>query len=358
LGKLAAHGCSEVDLRRAVTLLLVCFLVGSVRAAEVVPWLYEVSVPVTGQSVEERQQAASAALLQLLTRLSGLAHVPRTPEVIEALGEVDRYYNEFRFAAAEEDGLELVVQFASSPVQELIRTAGLPVWRASRERVLVWVVIQEGGQRSLVGATSPSPLVTGFEQQAVARGLPLTMPLLDLEDQLAVDPAAVWGRLSQVIDPASLRYGADVLLLGRIAATAEGVWQGEWEFWLDGVVVPFVATGPDLEVQAMEAVDILADELAARRVVHGRQAGRLRLAVGGVTTPTDYGALLGYIRSMEFIEQVGVLGLSNSRLWLTIDTPADPDQLLAIFERDGHLFNDQLMVLNSADLRLIWRSSD
>ena len=50
--------------------------------------------------------------------------------------------------------------------------------------------------------------------------------------------------------------------------------------------------------------------------------------------------------------------MSDSRLWLTIDTPAEPDQLLATFERDGHLFHDQLMVLNSADLRLIWRSSD
>lgn len=377
-GKLAALSHQRDRRLRALPrflLLMILLLPGSPRATEVVPWLYEVGVPVADQSAAERSRAAADGLKKLLTRLTGLAYVPMTPEVTEALDQPDRYYNEFRFArvAADpadppadpenpaRDGLELVIQFDPDPVQALIRAAGLPIWRAQRERVLVWVVLAEGSGRQILGATSDVPLIAGLNEGARDRGLPLTLPLLDLEDQLAVDPAAVWGRLSQAIDPASRRYGADVLLLGRItpSETADaGGWDGDWEFWVDGVVVPFTTSGTDLAGQGREAVEVLADELAARRVVHGRQAGQLQLAVSGIRSPADYGALLNYLNSLEFVQKVGVSGLEGGRLLLLLDTPADPDRLLGTFERDGQLYDDQLALVDDADLRLVWRGGD
>jgi hypothetical protein len=392
LGKLAAlDGLRNprVPPLPRLLLLLICLLPASPRATEVVPWLYEVAVPVADQSESERRRAASEGLKQLLTRLTGLAYVPLTPEVTEALGQPDRYYNEFRFARVAIDamtdpvipgepedavqpaqsGLELIIQFDRDPVQALIRSAGLPIWRAQRERVLVWVVLADETGRQIVGATGDASLVGGLNQGARDRGLPMTLPLLDLEDQLAVDPAAVWGRLSQVIDPASRRYGADVLLLGRItpsgegASSAEGLpqaagWESDWEFWVDGVVVPFTAEGNDLAEHGRQAVNVLADELAARRVVHGREAGQLRLVVSGIRSPGEYGALLNYLKSLEFVQKVGVTGLKGGRLWLLVDTPADPDRLLGTFERDRQLYDDQLALVDDADLKLVWRGGE
>ena len=100
------------------------------------------------------------------------------------------------------------------------------------------------------------------------------------------------------------------------------------------------------------------DELATRRVVHGRVAGTLALSVSGVSTPADYGSLLSYLRSLEFVTEVGVSGIRDNRLWLTVATPAEPARLLATFERDRKLFDDQLALLDAADLRLVWRRSD
>ena len=157
----------------------------------------------------------------------------------------------------QDETLELVVNFDSLPVLDLVRDADLPIWRSAREKVLVWVVVQDGPDRVLIGATPRTPLVAAFEARARDRGLPLALPLLDLEDQLAVDPAAVWGRLSQVIDPASVRYDADVLLLGRFIPDPTGGWLGEWEFWVDGAVVPFTTSGEELADHAPQAVDVL-----------------------------------------------------------------------------------------------------
>jgi hypothetical protein len=334
---------------------------GPAVAAEIVPWLYEVAVPVEDQSARERERAAGEALYALLTRLTGLAYVPRTPAVLEASENAERYYSEFRYATREVPtgrALDVVFQFDTNPVLELIRTAELPIWRSTRERVLVWVVVQEGGERTIIGANPKTPLASGLEERAVGRGLPLTLPLMDLTDQLAVDPAGVWGRLSQVVDPASERYGADVLLLGRLEALPDGTYSGDWEFWVDGAVVPFTTGGPDLEAQGSEAVDVLADELALRRVVHGRQAGELILSVTGIDTPADYGGLLDYLDSLEFVNRIAVVAIRGGRLWLTVDTPADSGQLLAAFERDRRLFDDQLALVEAADLRVVWRGDD
>jgi len=348
-------------LRSLLTLLVVLSPLGAVRAVEVVPWLYEVSVPVANQSEGERRRASSEGLDVLLTRLTGLARVPRTPEVSQALSAPDRYYNEFHFAvddeavAAGENGLSLVVQFDPDPVLDLIRRADLPIWRSSREQVLVWAAVEDEAGRTIVGATSDVPLVKGLHEEARARGVLLNLPLLDLEDQLAVDAAAVWGRLSDVIDPASARYGADILLFGRITPGPDGTWQGDWEFWVDGVPVPYVTEGPDLAAQGREVVDVLTNELAERRVVHGREAGRVAISVSGVATPADYGALLGYLRSLEFVQNVGVSGIRDGRLWIVVDTPAEATRLLETFERDKQLSDDQLAMVDGADLRLVWR---
>jgi hypothetical protein len=338
--------------------MLLLLVVGPVRAAEGVAWLYEVAVPVSDQSAAERDRASSEALSRLLVRLTGLSEVPRTPEVAAALAAPQTYYSEFSFAAAEDGGLDLVIQFDQDPVQALIRAAGLPIWRSYRERVLVWAVLQQGGERTLVGAASDLPLVNGLTAEARARGLPLTLPLLDLQDQLAVDPAAVWGRLSQVVDAASARYDADIVVLGRITADGSGGFASDWEFWIDGTLIPYAAEGDDLEGQGVALVDLLADELAARRVVHAREANQLAISVSGVTSPAGYGALLAYLGSLEFVESVGVAGVRDGRLWLMLETPAEPARLLATFERDGQLTDDQLALVDSADLRLVWRGGD
>ena len=324
-----------------------------------VPWLYEVAVPVESQSAEERRSASGNALLVLLGRLSGLAYVPRTPEIREALASPESYYSQFRFAVNTPGELDLVVQFDPAPVQELIKRAQLPIWRSVRERALAWVVLQqapaEGGARELLGAQAESAVVDAMQDRARARGLPLTLPLLDLEDQLNVSESAVWGRLTQVLEPAAVRYGADIVLIGRAEHRPDDSWASDWVFWIDGQEIPYSAQGADLSVQAAEVVDLLATELAVRRAVLGRAPGELLVAISGVRSAADYGALLGYFKGLEFVDSVGVAELNGDRLLVRLNTPASADQLLQLFGADGSLFEDQLAIAPVADLSLVWR---
>ncbi len=343
---------------RAVELVAIICLslaAATAQAVSVVPWLYEVAVPVASQSTADRRSASSDALLVMLSRATGLSFIPRSEPVTAALGDAERYYNEFSYASGVDDGLNLVIQFDARAVLELLKSADLPIWRSARNRVVAWVVIEQDGQRQVLGAASADELPQAVIAQSRARGLDLNLPLLDLEDQLNVDPAAVWGRLSQVLEPASQRYGADMLMVGRIRAQSSGEWLGEWEFWLDNEVVAHRTSGTDLLLQSREVVDLLTDELAARNAVLGREAGVLQLAVSGIRNAADYGRLLSYLRSLEFIDSVAINRLQGNRLWIDLQTRADAQQLASLFEADRLLFSDRLAVLDAADLQLVWR---
>ncbi len=299
-----------------LALVLLLAVPAWVRAAEV-PWLYEVEVPVADQSAEARLDAASRALAELLIRLTGLASVPRNDQVSRALEAPDLYYNQFRFEhqPANEGGetgdgqLMVRLQFMAEPVLDLIRDAGLPIWRSNRPTVLVWIVVDDGNERRILAADSENPVVKGITERARERGVPLQLPLMDLTDQLAVEPAAVWGRLGQILEPASRRYGADVLLVGRLQSAGDEHWSASWELWVDGDVRDLDQEARDPAALGRAAGDLVADELAGRYAVLDRGVRRIDLVVEGVSNAADYAGLLRYLGGLEFIQSVSVSGV-------------------------------------------------
>ena len=326
------------------------------RAAEV-SWLYDVQVPVEDQSALARLDAAGRALAQLLTRLTGLSSVPRTEEVQRAIAAPDLYYNQFRFEPADDgEGLVLRLQFVPQAVLKLVRDAGLPIWRSNRPSVLAWLVVDDGaGSREVLGAGSDHPLVAALRDRARERGLPLKLPLMDLADQLAVEPAAVWGRLSQVLLPASQRYGSDIVLVGRLQQRPPEGWVVSWEFWVDGDVRSMDQEASEPGPLGRAGADLVADELAGRYAVLDRGVRRVDLAVSAVRGVDDYAALLRYLGGLEFVEQVMVSSVSGDRLGVSLITAAETEQLLELFRLDRRLFPDSLNSLPGSTLELVWQ---
>lgn len=339
-----------------LALLLLTPLAAPVRAVEV-PWLYDVEVPVADQSSSARLDAASRALAELLTRLTGLTSVPRNEEVSRALAAPDLYYNQFRFQQQEEgEGLTLRLQFVPDAVLDLIRDAGLPIWRANRPTVMAWIVVDDGTVRRILGADSDHPIVEAMSERARERGVPLRLPLLDLTDQLTVEPAAVWGRLSQILEPASERYGADTVLVGRLQQVSDERWSGSWEFWVDGDSRRIDQQAGDPAPLGRAAADLVADELAARYAVLDRGVRRLDLAVSQVTGAADYAALLRYLGGLEFVEEVSVSYVSGHTLQVSLLTAAGQDQLLELFRLDRRLLLDRSPSLPGSPIELVWQS--
>ena len=337
--------------------LLLCLSWANVCAGAVVPWLYDVEVPVESQDTRARLEASRVALLKVLTRLTGLVHVPRHPQIVGALGAPDLYYSQFRFVDTTNEvdsPLRLAIQFEPRSVLRLIKGSALPIWGTNRPLVVAWVVVEHGVEREIISAGSEHPLALALQQRARERGLPVLFPLLDLEDQIKVDPAVVWGRMSQVLLPASQRYGADIVLIGRVQTLGNGSWATRWEFWLDGLVVPLNRTDTDIALAAAAAVDLIADELTQRYAVLGREPRQILLGVSGVASPADYGNLLNYLQALEFVEGVDVARIKADHLGLILTTRAEPEQLVRLLEIEQRLLQSEEPGFSSADIELIW----
>jgi hypothetical protein len=324
-------------------------------------WLYEVEGPVAAQTDEERDRAASDALLVVLTRLTGLTSVPRSPVIGAALARPSDYYNQFVFFVNDDTGAEQIylrVTFQADAVLALIEKAGLPVWWSKRANMLAWIVVDNGGNREILTSTSQHPLVAGLKERARQRGIPIILPLMDLDDQLAVTAGDIWGKLGQTLDAGAARYGAELVLIGRISRAQTSFmdrqpFRGDWEIWLDGQPVAENFTARSAEDAANVGIDLVADRLAERYAVLPRQLRLRQMTITGLDDGASYANFMQYLASLEFIDHVDVTAIDAAKLHIALASRAQMEQLLMLLTAQGRLTEDKLY--RGIGRQLIWR---
>jgi len=324
-------------------------------------WLYEVERPVAAQSNEERDRAASDALLVVLTRLTGLTSVPRSPVIGAALARPANYYNQFVFFVNDDSGTEQInlrITFQADAVLALIEEAGLPVWWSKRADMLAWIVVDNGGNREILASSSQHPLVAGLKERARQRGIPLTLPLMDLDDQLAVGTGDIWGKLGQTLDAGAARYGAELVLVGRISRAQTSFldrqpFRGDWEIWLDGRPLAQNFTAANAEDAAYMGIDLVADRLAEYYAVLPRELRLRQLTITGLDDGASYANFMQYLASLEFIDHVDVTAIDAAKLHIALASRAQEDQLLMLLTAQGRLAEDKLY--RGLGRQLIWR---
>jgi len=69
----------------------------------------------------------------------------------------------------------------------------VPIWGKQRPSTLVWLVVEDEGGRRLIGTDEESEYLSVLKERASVRGIPMLIPLLDLEDNARLKPSDVWG---------------------------------------------------------------------------------------------------------------------------------------------------------------------
>ena len=303
---------------------------------ELVDWLYDVEVPARSQAENDQRSAVRTALREMLMRMTGLQNLPMSEPVVRALSAPERYYVQYRFIQARADEEQrLRVSFEPKAVQELVSEAALPIWSADRPRVLAWLAIRENGLVRVLDSTSDHPLAQGLRQRSRQRGVPLRLPLLDLEDRELISPPAVWDGFAFSLHSASRRYDADVVLVGRAFLDAAGSWQTRWEFWLNDAPREFSYSDATIEAGAIQAMDEVANELMQRSAVFGLDATTIEIAVRGAGSIQGYAALMRHLANLEYIERVQLTAAEQETLTLRLLTRSTPERLGELLSKDG-----------------------
>lgn len=305
---------------------------------------YEGEAAVASQADEARAAAAPAALAQLLVRLSGsraaAAHPAIAPRLAEAATLIERYrYRALDPALHDVERLALVASFQPAAVDALLAAAGLPAWPEPRPAPVVWLAIDDGRGARLVGSAQ-APIVAAMGERARARGLRLTFPLLDLEDQQQIDAERVWQLDAASAQAAAQRYHGGAVLLGKLQRSGDG-WRVDWRVQAQGrtlaedsrngpEAMPLLAAGAEL------AADALAREQTALQVDAG-PAGRYAILVDDIRSAEDYARLIGYLQRVAVVRALRPARARDSSLLLELDLATGVDGFARMVDGAGVL---------------------
>lgn len=315
------------------------FFVGSICiasgvAAVPVENLYSAQVDVASQSASDRETAIRNALGAVLVKLTGDRDAAKRPEAQLLLKQADRYVEQYQYSEKQApnrqagQGEALWVGFDANAVSRSLQDSGLPVWGRNRPYLIVWIGVEESGRRYLIEPGTQSDLREAVDAAAAARGLPVLLPLMDLEDQAAIDVADVWGNFTDRIAQASSRYRANGILVGRIHKEPTGQWRSRWSLDESGNSNQWDARSGSLREALTAGIDGTADVLAHHYAqVLTVSTEELTFAVEGVDSTARYTKVLRYLESLESIAAVRVAALEGSRIVFRLRLRTDRDGL-------------------------------
>jgi len=321
----------------------------SVWAAAEVDGLYEASVPVFTQDKEERKLAVRAAFDDVIIKVSGDRNAIPLLELTGILENVVSLVVQYRYdklpqeptapqTAAGGQPAEplptqmLWVQFDEAEVNRILQQNDLPVWSRVRPVMLVWLAVEDAGMRFVVDSGSVSDIPMELERLSKRRGVPVVLPLMDLEDQQNIRVTDIWGNFNDPVKLASERYQPEAILLGRLLRDRSGGWRGRWTFYGDekstGVHWSNIAS-TQKELIAI-GVNGASDWLAQRfsHVFSELEAGNVLLTISDVTGLAHYASVQKYLEKLPSVTQAQAIKVEADNITYQLKLKTGTEDLL------------------------------
>ena len=294
--------------------------------------LFQAEVDAAGRDTASRDAALSLALEEVLLRLTGSTDSLATPEAQGLLKKPGRFVEQFRFRETSADAgrpeqLSLWVQFDGVALAREVRAAGLPYWGRERPDLLLWLAIDDRGQRYLMSETV-EPGATNARAAGRHHGLPLTLPLMDLEDQRAIQFTDVWGGFMGTVAAASRRYRPQVVLTGRLERrSASGDWRTAWQLTDGNNSQSWKGHAASLDEAVDRGLGDAAEWLAVRYAVVSGDSGMHSLVVEEVSSLEDYARVSAYLGSLSPVDKINVLRAEDREVEFSLKLSADVSSL-------------------------------
>lgn len=247
--------------------------------AETLSGLYQVREPVSSQTPQERDQATQRALDTLVLRLTGDAKAAQNPGLEAIRKDPQQIISRYGYDAGPPESLK--VDFDPVSTDRALRQAGLALWGSNRPSILGWWLNDSAEGSSLVGDGQASAVP--LRRAAQHRGLPLRLPLADLNEQIVATAPNLEGTDPAPLRAASQRYAADALLAVHAHEEEGGQWQAKWRLWLGDQREQGTVQGADTAVLADAVLLAVSQKLAPRFVAKAGASTELLLEVQGMT---------------------------------------------------------------------------
>jgi uncharacterized protein len=306
--------------------------------------LYQDEVVVTDQGEQARADGLQQAMGEVLLKVSGTSQVLEDEWLLTAMSTAGQFVQQYRYRSeaippeeqqADENGqvlrerLYLSARFDANSIDELLRQHGYTIWGETRPVTLVWLGVEQGGHRVLVGANDTGLVRELIDKEAARRALPIKLPLLDLTDQSALSMADIWGDFLDSIQSASLRYRPQAILVGRLYPVSGDQWGVRWTLTYQGEVFRWLQQSSEVAPLIAEGIGNTAEQLVQRfaeSFVTG--SDEILLEISGVQGLSAYGKVMDYLAGLPGVQEVKVNKMMPTSLSIRIRTEGGSDAVL------------------------------
>ncbi|MDO6593998.1 DUF2066 domain-containing protein [Neptuniibacter sp. 1_MG-2023] len=287
-----------------ITLLVFVFaVVTPVAHAGTMSNLYSVELPVNAETQAPTDAQITEGLKQVLVKVSGKRSLNTHPVIRQQLQTPSTFLQQFSFTSriiAGQNVTRLLLDYNSAAVDHLITQTGVKPLGIQRPTLLVWLVSDQQGYQDFVSADSVE--INLLNSTARARGLPIQLPLLDLQDQTAIQVSDVWGLFEDAVQASSIRYRPDAVIAARLQKSNSGVIQLEAIFLTDGKVERLSYSG-NAESVLTQMVDTISDQLFNPVVSHDLsyfQSG-VAVKVSNINSLSNYVQMTDFLKSLPIV---------------------------------------------------------
>jgi uncharacterized protein len=336
------------------SLLAVClFFTGMAAHSAVMPGLYEASVSVPDQSAAARNVALQQALAAVLVKITGDRNAPGLPALADVLKDPSQFLQQYRYQQTSTDGsgsvaptvmfdltrtgtpaipptgMMLWAKFDPEVLGHAVRAANEPLWGQERPVTLVWLAIQDNSSKSILSVTNNPAVMQAMANAAAQRGIALTFPRMDAQDQQAIGFPDIADDNVSRIQQASQAYKADAILVGSLYMTTPGQYAARWQLTASAGAQSWT-TPPDTLVNvAADGVQTSADHFAQWFALAAGATGvnGVTVSVAGISSVDAYAKVLAYLSGLTAVKGVQVTRVDSGTVYFSLDTRGTLDNL-------------------------------
>jgi uncharacterized protein len=296
--------------------------------------VYTGEVPVPNQDEATRTEAMTAALKQVLVKVSGDPQAAQRPEVQAALAAPAALIQAFYYRQdVDRSGptpvlkLYYTANFEPRAINRLMASSGLSQWARERPTLMVWVISDSSGSNQFLSDGQLAPLL----RRGSERGIELKAATIGGDDGGMAQLTDVERGAVANLRPIASRYGAPGVLAGRLYQTADGV-LGRFAYSDGEREESFEIRGTDRTAALHAAADETANRLAARYAFAAADSTpeSVTALVRGLRSAADFARVQSYLASLSVVREIHLSAAAADSMSLQLSVAGGAERLRQI----------------------------